>query len=240
MKKYIHKFFFAISEKKLRLFLLCVGLTLMIERSYECLQKFLNSNLSVKMNMARSNETFAPSLTICPEYFWSYNITNLNKIGIQNANDFRGGNWYGNSSLDGRMIFKTVTHNFSDLVETFIVYFDTGGKTDYTGSFKDLDVREKAHFTFGRCFEIHFLNKSHSVQSVDIHFSKSIYVYFNMPNQFYNDDSKSKLVAHVGEKLFLDITYEILKNNIGKTCKSYNDKSYDFCKATEIKRRILV
>ena len=139
------------------------------------------------------------------------------------------------------MVFKSVTHNFSDLVETFIVYFDTGGKTDYigTGSFKDLDVREKAHFTFGRCFEIHFLNKSHSVQSVDIHFSKSIYVYFNMPNQFYNDDSKSKLVAHVGEKLFLDITYEILKNNIGKTCKSYNDKSYDFCKATEIKRRIL-
>ena len=239
MKKYIHKFFFAISEKKLRLFLLCVGLTLMIERSYECLQKLQNSNLSVKMNMARSNETFAPSLTICPEYFSSYNKTNLNKIGIKNANDYRWGDWYGNSTLDGRKVFQSVTHSFSEIVETLIVYFDTGGKTIYSGSFEHLDIREKGHFTFGRCFEIHFLNKSHSAQSIDIKFFKSLYIFFNMPNQFYNDDSKSKLVANVGEKLFLDITYEILKNNFGKTCKSYRNNSYDSCKATEIKRRLL-
>ena len=93
MKK---KYLLAVSEQKIRFILFTICLTLMIKKSYECLQKFFNSNLSVKMNMARSNETFAPLLTICPEYFWSYNITNLNKIGIQNANDFRGGNWYGN------------------------------------------------------------------------------------------------------------------------------------------------
>ena len=115
----------------------------MIERSYECLQKFQNSSLSVKMNMASGNETFAPSLKQFAQ--------NISHLLI--------------STLDGRKVFQSVTHSFSEIVETLIVYFDTGGKTIYSGSFKHLDIGEKGHFAFGRCFEIHFLNKSHSVQS---------------------------------------------------------------------------
>ena len=49
-------------------------------------------------------------------------------------------------------VFQSVTHSFSEIVETLIVYFDTGGKTIYSGSFEHLDIREKGHFTFGtRC-----------------------------------------------------------------------------------------
>ena len=189
--------------------------------------------------MARSYETFSPSLTICPAYAEAYNKTNLNKFGIGKANDYRKGDWHGNSTLDGRTIFKSVAHNFSDLVETLTVNFQNGGKSVYSGSFENMNVTEKGHLTFGRCFQIHPMNESISVNKIDIKFLKSIYIYFSMPKQFYNDNSKSKLEANVGEKLFLDITYEILKNNYVQTCKSYDYESYDSCKSLQLQKTLL-
>ena len=56
--------------------------------------------------MVESNETLFPVLTVCPAYEESYNISNLNKIGIESAADYRSGNWYGNSTLGGRDIFN--------------------------------------------------------------------------------------------------------------------------------------
>ena len=63
--------------------------------------------------MVESNETLFPVLTVCPAYEESYNISNLNKIGIESAADYRNGNWYGNSTLGGRDIFNFVTHQLS-------------------------------------------------------------------------------------------------------------------------------
>ena len=160
--------------------------------------------------MVKNTDTFAPSLTICPEYFISYNETNMNKIGIQNANEYRLGNWYGNSTLDGGTIFKSVTHNFSDLVTNVTIHLENGEEVTFT-KFDNLTVTEKGYATLGRCFEINPLNKGERVQSLGIHFSKSIYIYFNIPNQFYYIDTKYKLEANFGESLYLDITYDILK-----------------------------
>ena len=53
--------------------LLCIGICLTLWRGYECFQKYLYSNLSTKVSMLKSSETFMPSLVICPSYFSAYN-----------------------------------------------------------------------------------------------------------------------------------------------------------------------
>ena len=98
--------FFAKSFKAI---LFAIGLSLTIWRSHECLQKYSNSNLSTKVNMFNSFETVLPVIVICPSYMESYNFTNLKSIGIANAEEYRNGNWYGNSALDGTAVLKYVT-----------------------------------------------------------------------------------------------------------------------------------
>ena len=67
-----------VSEQRIRLLIFSVGFTLTIWRSCECFQKYLHSNLSVRIDMVKNTDTFAPSLTICPEYFISYTLCKLN------------------------------------------------------------------------------------------------------------------------------------------------------------------
>ena len=112
--------------------LFCIGVGLTLWRSYECFEKYLYSNLSTKVSMLKSSETFMPSLVICPSYFSAYNqrytfvkhllfnqyFRNLELIGIQKPWDYRLGEWFGNSSSSGYQIFRDVTHNLSDLLKS--------------------------------------------------------------------------------------------------------------------------
>ena len=53
----------------------------------------------------------------------------LNKIGIESARDYyRDGNWFGNSSLDGITIYKYVTYNMSELLNSIDILYDNGLK----------------------------------------------------------------------------------------------------------------
>ena len=63
-----------ISYKRVRQILFCVGLSLTIWRSYECLQKYTNQNLSTKVTMVKSDETFFPSIVVCPFVDTLYNV----------------------------------------------------------------------------------------------------------------------------------------------------------------------
>ena len=182
--------------------------------------------------MVESSETLFPVLTVCPAYEESYNQSNLNKIGIESATDYRNGNWYGNSTLDGREIFKFVTHKLSDLIEKFVVVYESGQKFTHSANFDNLIVTEKGHRTFGKCFEIKFGSDvdKELVLKIELYLLKTIYIYFNVANSFWNDNSRSKLQANVGEKLFLEITYEILKSNYGNNCKTYFRNNFDTCK----------
>ena len=75
---------------------------------------------------------------------------------------------------------------------------------------------------------------------VDIQIKRPIYIFFNLPNLFFNEDSRSKFQVNVGQDLFLDVTYEILQNNFKEHCLKYPktfNGSYDHCKIKEIERR---
>ena len=52
----------------------------------------------------------------------------LYDIGVENKEDYIEGNWFGNSSLDGMVIFKSVTYNLPDLINSIEIHFHSGDK----------------------------------------------------------------------------------------------------------------
>ena len=83
---------------------------------------------------------------------------NLELIGIKKTWDYRLGNWFGNSSSSGYQIFRDVTHNLSDLLQSSSFKYKSGIVVECAGDFKclNLHAREIGHRTYGRCFEIDF------------------------------------------------------------------------------------
>lgn len=169
---------------------------------------------------------------------------NLNLIGIQKARDYKLGEWLGNSSSSGYQIFRDVTHNLSDLLQSSSFKYKSGLVVNCDGDFKCAD-REIGHPTYGRCFEIDFKLQGQDQDTIfiaDIKIKKQVYMYFNMPHNFLNEDSRSKFEASPGQNLFIDVTYEILQDNFRAQCKKYPKTfagSYDECKVKNIERRIV-
>ena len=250
--------FMRIFIQNFKVIIFIVGILLTTERGYECFQKYLYSNTSTKITMVSSNETFPPVLIICG----SFNALRLNQIGIRNVKDYKKGQWFGNSTLDGHSIFRFVTYDLSDLLQRFSVRFKSGNWTEYTDkdAFKSMNVTERGHKSSGRCFEIKYAESFDNVFKVQIILKKSVRIYLSMMNFFYNENSKSRFKANVGENLGLcsitykleshlilinfftglEITYEILKSNFDKRCKFYDyNITYDDCKASYYEQKVL-
>ena len=136
-----------------------------------------------------------------------------------------------------------MTHNISDLLQRSLFQYKSGRKSKCEGDLKCLNAREIGHRTYGRCFEIKFnQEEKDTVFFVDIVTRRPIYIFFNLPHLFFNEDSRSKFEINTGQDLFLDVNYEILQNNFQQTCKKYPSTflgSYDECKIKEVERRIV-
>ena len=222
--------------RNLRSILFLFGLILTVWRSWECGDKFLNNNLSTRVKMEKSYETILPALVVCPEYFAAYNLTKLQDFGIDSATSYRKGNWFGNTtSVEGAKIFKSVTHDFHDILHSFSVLYKNGKRL----TSKNLNISEIGHKTYGRCFEIHFANDRNNVFLVDFVMKIPIYIFLTLPYEFHNEDSRSKILASPGEMLFMEITYEVLKNQHGSSCKKYNLlDNYDKCKTKSVDEKL--
>ena len=171
-------------------------------------------------------------------------MRNLEQIGIKKTWDYRLGDWFGNSTYSGYQVFRYVTHNISDLLKRSLFQYKSGKKIVCEKDFKKcLKVREIGHRTYGRCFETEVnIEEQDTIFFVDIQIKRPIYIFFNLPNLFFNEDSRSKFQVDVGQDLFLDATYEILQNNFKEHCLKYPktfNGSYDHCKIKEIERRIV-
>ena len=187
--------------------------------------------------------TYSVKHLLCNQYF-----RNLELIGIQKARDYRLGDWFGNSSSSGYQIFRYVTHNLSDLLQSSSFKYKSGLVVQCDGDFKCLNfhaAREIGHPTYGRCFEIDFKLQGKDQDTIfiaDIKIKNKVYMFFNMPHNFLNEDSRSKFEASPGQNLFIDVSYEILQDNFRAQCKKYPktfDGSYDECKVKQIERRIV-
>ena len=93
-----------------------------------------------------------------------------------------------------------------------------------------MKIQEILSRSLGRCFEIDLGQFDEGVRSVEIVTNLQAYVYINLPGQFNNDDSKSKVEIKMNKKLFIEVTYEVLKMNFENDCRKYKDDfTYDFC-----------
>ena len=54
-----------ISKNKLQSIFFCIGLSLTIWRSCECLEKYLHDNLATKVFVVENHKTTLPSLVVC-------------------------------------------------------------------------------------------------------------------------------------------------------------------------------
>ena len=157
----------------------------------------------------------------------------LNKIGIESARDYyRDGNWFGNSSLDGITIYKYVTYNMSELLNSIDILYDNGLKEKLSNDIlESLKPRTINSLEYGRCYELIF-NSKYSILFVDVNIKRNLEIYIDIPLHFYTN-SKSRIFANTGKEIYITVTYEILKINFGRNHRDYSSiyaGSYDECK----------
>lgn len=113
---------------------------------------------------------------------------------------------------------KVCTFMMVPKVKGITVQFKTGKRLK---TFKDFNITVQGNRLYGKCYEISFSNNFENVFFVDIIPRMSVNIYLNLPHQFWNLDSKSKIQAKSGKTLFLDVSYDIFRSNFDEKCKNY-------------------
>ena len=175
-----------------------------------------------KLNVSRS-ESFQGSTS----------FSALHSIGIESARDYyKEGNWFGNSSLDGITIYKYVTYNVSELLNSIDMLYNNGKKEKVSNDNLDsLKSRTINSLEYGRCYELVF-NSVYSILYVDVNIKRNLEIYIDIPLHFYTN-SKSRIFANTGKRIYITVTYEILKNHFDPNRRDYSSiyaGSYDECK----------
>ena len=164
----------------------------------------------------------------------------LNHVGINGVEDYRNGDWFGNSLMDGPTIFNSATYTLSNLVENISVHYQNGDVSESDEEMKTFETRMIQTVHFGRCYDIKFEKRKQNIEYVDVRSKQKIVIIFNLPGQFYTS-SRSYIQSNTGESKYVEVSYEVLKNNHGLSYKNYSyfvSKSYDKCKATNLHEKI--
>ena len=163
----------------------------------------------------------------------------LNEIGLM-VEDYKDGDWFGNSSKNGPTILKSVTFTLSNLLDNISVNYENGDITAANEGFNSFETRMIANWHFGRCYEIKFEKRKQNIDFVDVISKKKIVIFFNLPGQFYTN-SRSFMQFNTGQSMYVEVPYEILESNHDPKCKKYSysaSKSYDSCKASNMHEKI--
>ena len=134
--------------------------------------------------------------------------------------------------MDEKIVYNSVTYGLEDLIEKLEIQLISGStKLFMETNFSSLNTFEIFTKSLGRCFEIDFGQFDASPNNVQITTKLHTYIYINLPGQFSNEDSTSKVEVKIRNRLFIEVTYEVLKMNFEKSCKKYPGKlTYDKCK----------
>ena len=86
----------------------------------------------------------------------------------------------------------------------------------------NLNSREIRSPNYGKCFEIDLSKLNQTIESVSLETLLPIYVYVNIPGQFHNGDSYSKIEVTLRQCLFIELSYEILIQNDHSSCRRWH------------------
>ena len=143
--------------------------------------------------------------------------------------------------MDGPTIFNSATYTLSNLVANFSVHYQNGDVSESDEEMKTFETRMIQTLHFGRCYEMMFERRKQNIEYVDVRSKQKIVIMFNLPGQFYTS-SRSYIQSNTRENTYVEVSYEVLKNNHGLSCKNYSyfvAKSYDKCKASILHEKIL-
>ena len=177
-------------------------------------------------------------MTVCPKYESAYKKEELARHGIgglevsqhvieylnmSQFQEYRGGNFKGNSTKNEREIFEDVTFSFDDIVKNVTIRFPMkrknkkGERRKKTVEPKDIASKEIRYLNTGKCFEINLDQFGEPLGYIEFYLKMSGYIYVNSGGQFHNRDSFSKVEVKLGNCLWIELTYEVNNRAINQT-----------------------
>ena len=145
--------------------------------------------------------------------------------------------------MDGITIFEKVTFELSDLIHSIEIQYHNGKVVRWLKEdFDSLDPKPKtvSNIKYGRCYELEVFTYNQTLYYTEIHLLRDLEIYIDIPFQFYTN-TRSRIFANVDEKLYIKVSFEILKINHGHNCRKYSDSysgSYDHCKESDMEEKI--
>ena len=121
--------------------------------------------------------------------------------------DYRNGDWHGNSTLSARTIYNSVTYNLSELLTSFSIRYEYESDwLTFSGDFNDLNYKEIGFIHFGRCFEIDMERKNmmEDIHKLKLIYIKSSMVFVILPWQLLFLYSNAKFQVNLGSTSFID------------------------------------
>ena len=121
--------------------------------------------------------------------------------------DYREGDWHGNSTQSARQMFNSVTYNLSELLTSFSIRYEYESDwLTFSGDFKDLNFKEIGFINFGRCFEIDIerKNKIEDIHKLSLIYMKPSMVFIILPWQLLFLYSNSKFQVNLGSTSWID------------------------------------
>ena len=134
-------------------------------------------------------------------------VRGLNMFGIKTQQDYRNGDWHGNSTISARKIYNSVTYNLSELLTSFSIHYEYDSDwLTFTGDFDDLNFKEIGFIHFGRCFEVNLerKNKKEDIHKLRLIFKKPLLLFFIRPRQLLFLYSNAKFPLKLGATTFID------------------------------------
>ena len=144
-----------------------------------------------------------------------------------------------NANRPPKLIFNDITYELHELLEYIIVHTNNVSNPEVSIDLKESSKYGKVDImpakTYGRCYSIQLGKRivAQGVSKIDFLSNMNLYIYFHHQGQFLSIDTTSKLYTQKGRKIYVDMTYSIMKNTLKSEstipCSDETNFEFDNC-----------
>ena len=231
-----------------------VSSIIFIVQASKCIQLFLARDTVSSSRMYSTAFAEFPTLSICPDYFDSYNEDILKEYNVstKDIREFK----FPNTTLNTLQFFQLATRDLTEILDELILKFyqevdPETGQDSMNFSNPDTDYWIQHNWnTLGRCYSFNLPEKYRrfKVRYVTLTSQFNLLIYLHHPGQFWWIDTDTKLPLHVNKTSFIDIRHNVLYALPTKTgqntdmfpeCTDEMSYKYDSCFYEEIQKPFL-
>ena len=147
---------------RLFIFLICFGIV--IWQCWSCVTKFLDKPQGTSMKIVRSAEKLYPSITFCPDFKDSWNVSVLSDCGIS-INQYTTGSTWSNQDIEKCSDPKTLQENMivgsEGIIRNVRIDFNDNSDTNFIGDnltniLKPIGFHRGGRQKFLRCYKYQY------------------------------------------------------------------------------------